>query len=96
MLLSGHHRPWRARFISVVALVSPQGDVELRRGECLGEIIPEARGECGFGYDPIFMIDGTEKTMAELTMAEKNQLSHRAMAVQAILPVLQRLEQAEN
>lgn len=90
-LLSSHPRPWRARFVSVVALVSPTGRVEMRRGECLGEIIPEERGEGGFGYDPIFLVDGTAKTMAELTMEEKNQLSHRALAVQAILPEIAKL-----
>jgi XTP/dITP diphosphohydrolase len=60
-------------------------------GECAGEIIPEARGELGFGYDSIFMVEGTTKTMAELTMEEKNRLSHRAIAVQAIIPeIIQR------
>jgi XTP/dITP diphosphohydrolase len=88
-LLSAYPRPWRARFVSVVALVSPEGEIEMRRGECLGEIIPEARGEGGFGYDPIFLVNGMEKTMAELTMEEKNQVSHRARAVRAILPFLQ-------
>jgi XTP/dITP diphosphohydrolase len=88
-LLSVYPRPWRARFVSVVALASPEGEVELRRGECQGEIIPEVRGEGGFGYDPIFLVNGIEKTMAELTMEEKNQVSHRARAVRAILPFLQ-------
>jgi XTP/dITP diphosphohydrolase len=88
-LLSAYPRPWRARFVSVVALASPEGEIELRRGECPGEIIPEARGEGGFGYDSIFLVNGMEKTMAELTMEEKNQVSHRARAVRAILPFLQ-------
>jgi XTP/dITP diphosphohydrolase len=91
IMLSEYPRPWQAKFVSVVALVSPRGDVELRRGECAGEIIPEARGELGFGYDSIFMVEGTTKTMAELTMEEKNRLSHRAIAVQAIIPeIIQR------
>jgi XTP/dITP diphosphohydrolase len=95
-LLSEYPRPWRARFVSVVALVSPQGDVELRRGECLGEIIPEERGERAFGYDSIFMVEGTTKTMAELTMEEKNRLSHRAIAVQAIRPEVERLVEKDS
>jgi XTP/dITP diphosphohydrolase len=95
-LLSEHSRPWRARFVSVVALVSPQGDVELRRGECPGEIIPDERGEWGFGYDPIFLVNGAGKTMAELTMDEKNQLSHRALAVHAIIPEIMRLGKKDN
>ncbi len=88
MMLNDHARPWKARFVSVVALASPTGELILRQGECLGEIIPEPRGEMGFGYDPIFQLEGIGKTMAELTMDEKNRLSHRAQAVQAILPVL--------
>jgi XTP/dITP diphosphohydrolase len=95
-LLSEHPRPWRARFVSVVALVSPQGEVELRRGECPGEIIPQERGEQGFGYDPIFLVGETGKTMAELTMGEKNRLSHRALAVQAIIPVIALLADMEG
>jgi XTP/dITP diphosphohydrolase len=95
-LLSEYARPWRARFVSVVALVSPQGDYTLRRGECAGEIIPEERGELGFGYDSIFMVDGITKTMAELTMEEKNRLSHRAIAVQAIRPEIERLVEKDS
>jgi XTP/dITP diphosphohydrolase len=91
VMLLEHPRPWQARFVSVVALISPQGEVEYRRGECAGEIIPEARGELGFGYDPIFMVEGTTKTMAELTMEEKNRLSHRAIAIQAIIPEIMKM-----
>ena len=50
-------------------------------GICEGEIIPEERGAGGFGYDPIFLLDGLGQTMAELSMDEKNRLSHRARAV---------------
>jgi len=50
-------------------------------GICEGEIIPEERGTSGFGYDPIFLLQGLDKTMAELSMDEKNRLSHRAKAV---------------
>lgn len=93
-LLAKHERPWRARFVCVVALASPGGEVVVRRGECLGEIIHEERGQWGFGYDPIFLVEGTHQTMAELSMEEKNQLSHRARAVQALLPELERLGMA--
>ena len=72
-LLDKKPRPWRARFVCVVALVGPQGDVKLRCGECPGEIIPVARGLGGFGYDPIFLVEGTNKTMAELTVEDKNK-----------------------
>lgn len=87
-LLKSYPRPWRARFVSVVALASPTGLIDLKQGECPGEIIPEGRGELGFGYDPIFLVNGGVKTMAELPMEEKNLLSHRALAIQSMLPTL--------
>jgi len=52
-------------------------------GSCLGEIIPEFRGRNGFGFDPIFLVEGTHRTMAELTDEQKNRISHRAKALQA-------------
>ncbi|HEY70401.1 MAG TPA: RdgB/HAM1 family non-canonical purine NTP pyrophosphatase [Anaerolineae bacterium] len=87
-LLEPHPRPWTARFRSVVALASPGGEIELAEGECLGEVIPEERGTGGFGYDPIFLLQERDQTMAELAMEEKNRLSHRAQSIRAILPVL--------
>jgi XTP/dITP diphosphohydrolase len=60
-------------------------------GYCPGEIIPEERGSGGFGYDPIFLLPELDKTMAELSMDEKNRLSHRARAVMNAKPVLERL-----
>jgi XTP/dITP diphosphohydrolase len=51
-------------------------------------VIPEERGNEGFGYDPIFLVAGAGRTMAELTLEEKNLLSHRYHAIQALLPVL--------
>ena len=87
-MLAPHPRPWTARFRSVVALASPEGRIDLAEGECRGEIIPEERGEMGFGYDPIFLLQATGRTMAELEMEGKNRLSHRANAIQAILPIL--------
>ena len=65
-------------------------------GVCPGEILPAPRGRHGFGYDPLFLVEGTGKTMAELSLEEKNRLSHRARAVQALWPALQRLAQAEG
>jgi XTP/dITP diphosphohydrolase len=81
-------RPWSARFRCVIALASPLGEVRFAEGTCPGEVIPEERGENGFGYDPIFFIPELGKTMAELDMAEKNTLSHRGRAVQAAIPSL--------
>jgi XTP/dITP diphosphohydrolase len=81
-------RPWRARFRATIAIARPNLDVHLADGECLGEIIPEERGEGGFGYDPIFLIPELNRTMAELDMDDKNRLSHRARAVMNARPTL--------
>jgi XTP/dITP diphosphohydrolase len=86
--LQGHPRPWTARFKATIAVAAPGNialtkakSLHLTEGICEGEIIPEERGTGGFGYDPIFLLSGLEKTMAELSMEEKNRLSHRARAV---------------
>lgn len=86
--LQDHPRPWPAFFHSTVAIAVPGGKVYTVDGQCNGEIIPEERGTNGFGYDPIFLVDGMGKTMAELTLDEKNRLSHRARAILAARPVL--------
>lgn len=84
-------QPWWARFRCVIALATPPGEVYYAEGVCPGEIIPEQRGSNGFGYDPIFWLPELSKTMAELNMVEKNRLSHRARAVLASRPILERL-----
>jgi XTP/dITP diphosphohydrolase len=71
-----------------VAVASPGGSVKLTEGICPGEIIPEERGTGGFGYDPIFLLEGLDKTMAELEMDEKNRLSHRGRAIRQAIPIL--------
>lgn len=88
--LSGLPQPWLARFRCVVAVAAPGQPLQFAEGECRGEILPEERGSNGFGYDPIFYLAGLGRTMAELTRAEKNTLSHRARAVQAALPILRK------
>ncbi len=65
--------------------------LQMFEGFCEGEIIPEERGTGGFGYDPIFLLPELGKTTAELTMSEKNRLSHRARAVMNAKPVLKTL-----
>jgi XTP/dITP diphosphohydrolase len=83
-----------ARFRCVFALVDPyskNSDVALAEGVCEGAITRSARGSFGFGYDPLFVVAGQDKTMAELTEDEKNQVSHRARAFQALRPVLSRI-----
>jgi XTP/dITP diphosphohydrolase len=87
-LLQSHPFPWTARFRCTTVLASPGGTVDSSVGICEGEIIRHERGIHGFGYDPIFLVADLQKTMAELTIEEKNRLSHRARAIQAILPIL--------
>ena len=86
--LAGKPHPWTARFRCVVALSAPDGLTRFSEGVCSGEIIPEERGQNGFGYDPIFFIPEVRLTMAELSMEDKNRLSHRARAVLAAQPIL--------
>lgn len=69
-----------ARFVCVAALATPDGRVELFEGEVRGEIAEAPRGEQGFGYDPLFVITGDGRTMAEIPGDEKNRVSHRARA----------------
>ena len=71
----------QAQFVCVITMVTPDGKVIQSRGEVHGELTREARGENGFGYDPIFYYPPMGKTTAELTSAEKNQVSHRANAL---------------
>ncbi len=88
--LSDKPRPWTARFHATVAVGMPDGQVQIVVGNCYGEIIPEERGDGGFGYDPIFFIQTMGCTMAELALDEKNRLSHRALAVKQALHILQK------
>jgi XTP/dITP diphosphohydrolase len=83
--LEGKPQPWLARFVCVIALAAPGRPTELFEGECKGEIVPEWRGQAGFGYDPVFLVPGTGKTFGEMTPEEKRLYSHRARAVGALL-----------
>ena len=71
----------RAKFVSTIVCAYPDGTVIHAYGECVGEITPAPRGENGFGYDPVFIAEGRDKTMAELSNEEKNLLSHRGKAL---------------
>lgn len=74
-----------AKFVCAMILVDKNGDVLLSdRGECFGKIGFESKGENGFGYDPIFIVEGTNLTMSELSEDEKNKISHRALALKKI------------
>ncbi len=77
----------KARFRTVITLVAPNF-VKQFEGVVAGEIIFEKRGKGGFGYDPIFIPAGHSKTLAEMTMEEKNQISHRANAIKELVTFL--------
>ena len=69
-----------ARFVAVLALAWPDGDLELFRGEVAGKLVWPPRGERGFGYDPMFVPEGGVATFGELDPAQKHRVSHRARA----------------
>lgn len=78
----------KAKFVSVITMVFPDGEVLTARGECPGRIITAPAGENGFGYDPLFVPDGYDKTFAQLTAEEKNRISHRAKALEKLEQLL--------
>ncbi len=79
-----------ARYVSCIALVTPEGREEVVRGEWEGRIGYEPRGTGGFGYDPVFVLPGGQ-TSAEISMEEKNRISHRARSLQQALKLLPKL-----
>ncbi|HEX6917048.1 MAG TPA: RdgB/HAM1 family non-canonical purine NTP pyrophosphatase, partial [Phycicoccus sp.] len=77
-----------AAFVCAAVLALPTGHAEGVEGRVDGRIIHEPRGTNGFGYDPVFVPDGAERTLAEYTDAEKNAVSHRGNAFRALVPVI--------
>ncbi len=73
-----------AAFVCAAALVSPTGLEEVVRGELRGTIIREPRGSNGFGYDPVFVPDGEDRTTAQMSASEKDAISHRGVAFRAL------------
>lgn len=71
-----------AKFVSVITMAYPDGRIVSARGELAGEILRQEQGNGGFGYDPLFYIPAEGCTMAELTPERKNEISHRAVALQ--------------
>ena len=71
----------RCKFVSVITLCMPNGDVISARGECPGTLAYAPQGENGFGYDPVFFVPGKKKSFAQLTAEEKNAISHRGNAL---------------
>jgi XTP/dITP diphosphohydrolase len=88
--LAGVPAPRTARFCCVLAFARPGAATITERGLCEGQILASRRGEGGFGYDPVFEIPSLGKTMAELPLADKNRLSHRAQAMARMLPHLRK------
>ena len=80
-----------AQFVCVAALVLPSGEETVVRGEWRGTLVRERRGANGFGYDPIFRPDGESRTSAEMEPAEKDAVSHRGLALRALVPALREL-----
>lgn len=73
-----------ARFVCVICLSSPTGEQVQVRASCEGRILEAERGSGGFGYDPLFWVESSGKTMAELSSEEKHGLSHRGKALRAL------------
>ncbi|WP_447971721.1 XTP/dITP diphosphatase [Nitrospira sp. M1] len=76
---AGHRQ---ARFLTVVAIADPHGEIDVMEGVLEGEITEAVRGSQGFGYDPVFWLPDFRKTLAEISLEEKNTISHRALALQ--------------
>lgn len=83
--LKPHPRPWKAAFVCAAACALPGRVIAEADGRIAGEIIPVPRGSGGFGYDPVFLVEGTGKTMSELSTEEKNRISHRGQAVRKLV-----------
>ena len=83
--LARYSRPWRAAFVCAAASALPGRVVAEATGRLEGQIVPEPRGQEGFGYDPVFLVDSTWKTLAEFSTEEKNRISHRGQAMRALI-----------
>jgi XTP/dITP diphosphohydrolase len=85
-LRSAHNR--NAKFVCTMCVYSPEGKEFVVEGEILGKISEKVRGTDGFGYDPVFIPNGEEKTFAEIGLTKKNQISHRAQAIRKLTEIL--------
>lgn len=84
-------RDRKARFIAVAVLCFPDGREFVSEGILTGRIARKLEGEGGFGYDPLFIPDGFSRTLAEMTLVDKNRISHRRRAIEGIKQVLREL-----
>lgn len=85
-----------ARFRCSLVMATPFGKEYLTEGAVEGRILTQRRGSDGFGYDPVFYLPEFARTMAELTLTEKNTLSHRAQAFRKVIPILQGLKGSQK
>jgi XTP/dITP diphosphohydrolase len=83
--LKPYPAPWKAAFVCVAVCALPGRVIAEADGRIAGEIVPVPRGGGGFGYDPVFLVEGTGKTMAELSTEEKNRISHRGQAIRKLV-----------
>lgn len=79
-----------AKFVCAIACVTADGERFVVEGECRGKLDFEPKGSDGFGYDPIFIPDGYDRTMGEISPAEKNKISHRARAISLFIDEMRR------
>ena len=82
----------KAQFQCVLSIAVPSGPALTYEGSCQGTIIDEPRGENGFGYDPVFYFEEFDKTFAELSMEEKNKVSHRGKALAQVKSEVQQIK----
>jgi XTP/dITP diphosphohydrolase len=80
-----------AAFVCAAAVVTPEGAERVLERSWRGQVVREGRGSNGFGYDPVFLPDGLERTAAELTATQKDALSHRGQAFAALVPLVAEL-----
>ncbi len=89
--LAGVPGPERsARFVCCMALIGPDERILTGRGVCEGTILDAPRGQGGFGYDPYFLPAGFERSLAQLSLDEKNLISHRGRALRALVETIER------
>jgi XTP/dITP diphosphohydrolase len=80
----------KARFLCTMVVFDPQGTEHILSGEMKGSIAKQSKGQNGFGYDPVFVPEGKEQSLAELGLAYKNAHSHRAQATLSLIDLLKR------
>lgn len=87
------HTNRKAKFVCVMTLLDKNGEVlHVSKGECYGEIAKSQSGKNGFGYDPVFIVEGTNLTMADMSEDVKNKISHRAKALSEMLSFIETIE----